>query len=367
MANNILNEGRDTLRKIYEEVKELEQTELREKELVAAEDNTEKALEEKEKAVTKEIVDTIKKRREEIIKTFDVEEDKLNAIAKKTSQKRERYRDGKVSERIQEETADFIEANKQIKTETKKLYKQSKTPGFFNTGLYYTLFMPRNLVDFLWCFLTFAVLFAGIPALIWYFLPKPVNTYKIGLIYLGCILVFGGIYLLIFRTAGTKYRETVAAGNNARQKIRNNKKVIAKISRNIRKDKDDTHYGLENYNAQLEDVRVQLEDLSFKRKDALRVFDDSTRQTVSDEIRNSSQAEIDGYKKRLVELTTELSGVRAYIKQRKIYIAENYEVFLGKEIVDVETLAALLEISEKNQTAVISELIELYKQPVSEN
>lgn len=367
MANNILNEGRDTLRKIYEEVKELGQTELREKELVAAEDNTEKALEEKEKAVVKEITDTIKKRREEIVKTFDVEEDKLNAIAKKTSQKREKYRDGKVSERIQEETADFIEANKQIKIETRKLYKQSKTPGFFNTGLYYTLFMPRNLVDLLWCFLTFAALFAGVPALIWYFLPKPVNTYKIGLIYLGCIIVFGGIYLLIFRTAGTKYREIVAAGNNARQKIRNNKKVISKISRNIRKDKDDTRYGLENYNAKLEDVRVQLEDLSFKRKDALRVFDDSTRQTVSDEIRNSSQAEIDGYKKRLAELTTELSGVRAYIKQRKIYIAENYEVFLGKEMVDAETLAALLEISEKNQAATISELIELYKQPVSEN
>ena len=56
-----------------------------------------------------------------------------------------------------------------------------------------------------------------------------------------------------------------------------------------------------------------------------------------------------------------------YIKQRKIYIAENYEVFLGKEIVDEETLASLLEISEKNPAATISELIELYKQPASEN
>ena len=367
MANNILTEGRDTLRKIYEEVKELGQTEFREKELVAAEDNTEKALEEKEKSVAKEIADTIKKRREEIVKTFDMEEDKLNAIAKKTSQKREKYRDGKVSERIQEETADFIEENKQIKAETRKLYKQSKTPGFFNTGLYYTLFMPKSFLDFLWCFLIFGVLFAGVPALILYFMDKPVRTYIIGLIYVVCILVFGGIYLLIFRTAGTKYRDTVAAGNNARNRIRNNKKVIAKISRNIRKDKDDTHYGLENYNAQLEDVRVQLEDLSLKRKDALKVFDDSTKQTVTEEIRNSSQAELDGYKKRLAELTTELSGVRAYIKQRKIYIAENYEVFLGKEIVEAETLTSLLKISEKNPTATISELIELYKQPISEN
>jgi len=61
MANNILNEGKETLKKIYEEVKDLGQNELREKELMAAEDNTEKALADKEKAVAKEIADNVKK------------------------------------------------------------------------------------------------------------------------------------------------------------------------------------------------------------------------------------------------------------------------------------------------------------------
>ena len=367
MADNILNGGRNTLKKIYEEVKDLSQSEIRERELTAAEDSTENTLEEREKAIAKEAADTIKKRREEIISTFDIEEDKLNAIAKKTNQKKEKYRDGKVSERIQAETAEFIEANEQIKAETRKLYKQSKTPGFFNSGLYYALFMPRSLADFLWCLFTFGLLFGGIPALIWYFLPKPVTAYTIGFIYVGCILIFGGIYLLIFRTAGLKYRDVITAGNNARSKIRNNRKVIAKISKNIIKDKDDTRYGLENYNAQLDDIKTQLEDLAAKRKEALRVFDNSTKQAIADEIKNNNQSEIDNYKSKLAEITTDLSSIRAYIKQRKIYIAENYEVFLGKEIVDEETLASLLEISEKNPAATISELIELYKQPASEN
>ena len=336
MANNILNEGREVLLKIYEEVKELGQSELREKELTEAEDNAEKILAEKEKSVAKEIMDITKKRREEIAQTFDAEEDKLNEIAKKTSQKREKYRDVKVSERIQIETADFIEANKQIKSDTKKLYKQNKTPGFFNSEFYYTLFMPGSIRDFLYCILSFAIL-------------------------------FGGIYMLIFTTSRNKYIEVVNMGNNARNKIKNNKRVIAKISKKIRKDKDDTHYGLENYNAKLEDIKIQLEDLMEKRKEALRVFDDSTRQAVADEIKNGAQAEIDGYKTRLTELAANLSEIRDYIKQRKIYIAENYEAFLGKELVDADTLKALLEISDKNPAATISELIELYKQPVSEN
>ena len=367
MANNILNEGREVLLKIYEEVKELGQSELREKELTEAEDNAEKILAEKEKSVAKEIVDITKKRREEIAQTFDAEEDKLNEIAKKTSQKREKYRDVKVSERIQIETADFIEANKQIKSDTKKLYKQNKTPGFFNSEFYYTLFMPGSIGDFLYCIFSFVILFGGIPALIWYFLPKPVNSYMIALIYVGLIVVFGGLYMLIFTTSRNKYIDVVNMGNNARNKIKNNKRVIAKISKKIRKDKDDTHYGLENYNAKLEDIKIQLEDLMEKRKEALRVFDDSTRQAVADEIKNGAQAEIDGYKTRLTELAANLSEIRDYIKQRKIYIAENYEAFLGKELVDADTLKALLEISDKNSAATISELIELYKQPVSEN
>ena len=62
-----------------------------------------------------------------------------------------------------------------------------------------------------------------------------------------------------------------------------------------------------------------------------------------------------------------MSSIRGNIKQKKIYIAENYEVFLGKEFADAETLKALLDISENNPDASISELIELYRQPVSEN
>lgn len=361
MANNILNEGKEVLQKIYDEVINLKESEIKEKELAKSEDDYEKLLSDKEKSVAKEIADTTKTRREEIAKTFDVEEDKLNEIAKKTNQKRERYRDGKVSERIQTETADFIEANNQIRSDTKKLYKQNKTPRFFNSDIYYTLFMPSSLKDFLYCILTFAMLFVGIPAIVWYFLPKPVSTYMIGLIYVSCIFVFGGLYMLIFSASRTKYRDTINLGNNARHKIKNNKRVIAKISRNIRKDKDDSSYGLENYNARLEDIRLQLEDLSEKRKEALRLFDESTRLAVIEEIKNANQEEIDRCKARLAEISTNLSEIRDYIKQKKIYIAENYEVFLGKNFVQEEILKALIEISEKNPNVSVGEVIEIYK------
>ena len=60
-------------------------------------------------------------------------------------------------------------------------------------------------------------------------------------------------------------------------------------------------------------------------------------------------------------------GVPNATVSAKIFIAENYEVFLSKEIMNTKTLKDLLEINKKNPNASIGELIELYKQPVSEN
>ncbi len=366
MAVNILGEGRETLQRIYDEVKDLENSRSREAELSVFEDETEKLLQDKEKAVAKEIAEVTKKRREEIAATFDSEESKLNSLVKKVSGKREKYRSSKVSERISEETASFIADNKMIKEEAKKLFKQTKTPLFFNSELYYALFMPSSLRDVLVCLLAFVLFFAAVPTAVWYFLLERTQIFLIVLVYLLSVLIFGGIYLRIYAASKTKYKDAIASGNNFRNKIRNNKRVAARISRNIKKDNDDTKYGLEGYNAQLNDLKLQLDELIAKRRESLRVFDENTKLTIAEEIKNVNQAELDGYRQKLESITAELSGIRGYVKQRTIWVAENYEAFLGKENVNVDTLSGMLEISGENAAATIAEILELYKQPKTE-
>lgn len=351
---NLLNEKRDTLLKIYDEVRELEEKKEKEKEISEFQDKTEKALIAKERYVANEIAETVKEKRNGIIKTFDEEDDKLNKLLKKVAQKKDRYREGKVSERIKAETEDYIEENKSMKVEAKKKFKQSKTPSIFNTEFFYTLFMPGYLKDFLWCLFTFVVIFVGIPFFIWYFLEKPVSVYIISLIYLILILVFGGIYLIIFKSS-RKY-PMVTDGNNLRHKIKNNKKLIAKITKNIKKDRDDTQYGLEHYDTQLNDLSSQREELLEKRKIAIKTFDEVTRQTITDEIQNANQPEIDDYKTKLSDCTENLSSLRTDIKKITINIAENYEPFLGD--VTITTISELLKI-ESGDT--IGDIIENYK------
>lgn len=351
---NLLNEGREVLVTIYNEVKELEDKIKKEKELSNLEESTEKALVDKEKSVSDEIMDTLKVKRNGIMKTFDEEENKLNRLLKKVNQKKEKYREGKVSERIKAETEEYIEDNKMIKAEAKKQFKQTKTPGFFNTGFFYTLFMPRGIKDLLICLFTFIVIFAGIPFLIWLFMEKPVEIYIIAIIYLVLIFVFGVLYITIFK-ASRKY-PMVNKGNNFRQKIKNNKKLIAKITKNIKKDKDDTQYGLEHYDAQLEEMTAQREELNEKRKSAIKTFDEVTKQAIASEIQNASQPEIDSYKEKLGEITKELSGIREHIKKLKIKIVEEYEPFLG--YVNMTTISEMLKI-ESGST--VGEVLDNYK------
>lgn len=366
MATNVLGEDKTILGKIRDEVTELEKDIERERALSAKEEGTEAAIESKEKLISGEISDTVKRRREELEETFDTEEKKLDDMSKKVQTKREKMRHGEVSKRIDSETESFYEENRTLKADAKKLFKQEKVPSIWNTGLYYSLFFPRGLTDLLRCLLAFLICFAAIPLGIWSLVPKPTNEFYLVLLYLACIVIFGGLYLLVFTKTRAKYRETLLKGNNIRLKRRNNLKVIGKISKKIKKDKDDSTYGLEDYDRQLEDFSLQREDLNRKKKEALQSFDERTRGSIAEEIRSGYQVETDALAKELTSITEELAVLRERIKERSIFVSENYETFLGKDMVKGSVLNELLLLMEARNLPTIGEAIEAYKQKGNE-
>ncbi len=366
MATSILGEDKSVLEKIMEEVKGLDVDISNEKEFAAKEENLENTLEIREKQIAKEISDTLKARREEIEKTFDEEEKKLNLTSKRIKNKKEKQKDGKISERIKEETESFVIDNKTLQMDAKKLFKQSKVPGIYNTEVYYTLFMPKGIRDILICVTVFLLFFAALPTGMWFMFPEPRKEFLPVVLCLACVVIFGGLYLVIYTASRGKYLQVLNAGSNYRIKRRNNRKIIKKISNNIRKDKDETAYGLEDYNRQLQDLDMQKEDLDRKKKEALKLFDESTKISITEEIKARSIGEIEKLKNELTESTTELINLREIIKQKKIYIAENYEVFLGKENVNTQVLSEIGAIMEESGFNTIGEALEAYSRKKNE-
>lgn len=132
MAENILNEGKETLGIIRDKVMGQEEAMERVTKLAAEEEKNERALSIRKKQVKEEIASTLKERRAGVASSFDEEDAKLVKFIQAENGKRTKVRNGQVTDRIDTETADLKTKNESLAAEAKKLYKDTKTPGFFN-------------------------------------------------------------------------------------------------------------------------------------------------------------------------------------------------------------------------------------------
>ena len=363
MERNILAAGKETLLEIREQVLELDSCRIKADELTQEENKLDRAVTQRGKQMNDEITDTIKKRRNEVMVTFQKEEGKLQDRQKKLRAKKEKYKSSKMSERMKTETATYEEENRELATEARAAFKQSRTPRILNTSLYYGLFMPKGGKDFLICLVTFVILFVLIPMGLHQALPEVITKFwwHWVLIYVMLILLFGGLYVWIHNTTKAKYGDILVKGRRIRGRIRLNKRTMAKIRHQIRKDKDESVYGLEHFDEEIAAAQQEAKDLAQRKKEALAYFESTTSSTIAEEIRGRIQPEIDRMQEEHESVRQALKAIQDKVKQKSLYVAENYEALLGKEFVNATVLSHLLELMEQGRAENIGAALALYK------
>ena len=90
---------------------------------------------------------TLKKRRNEIVRTYDTELDKQKEQLRTVKGKREKAKNQGIKERISEETAALRKENNAILSQIKTDFKNNNVPGICNTNLFYSLFCPSTFGD----------------------------------------------------------------------------------------------------------------------------------------------------------------------------------------------------------------------------
>lgn len=355
---NVLSGGIETLETIKNQVLDLDASREQNDTLQAEEKRLERAITEKQREVEEEIAATIKKRRDLVASSFEELTDKTKDKIKKVRNKREKHKDAKVSERIDGETAHLLEENNNIRKEIKTTAKTNRVPKLFTNGFYFSLFLPSKAADW-FCILAMMLLcFLAIPCGIYFFLlPEQKIMYLIG-IYLLCIVFFFGVYQWINAASKAKYRDILVQIKHFRNQIRANKSKMNAIEKRIRKDKDESAYGLDDYNAQMQELETTLQDNEAKKVEALRIFDQETSQIVISEIRAKYQGELDGLQTEITGVKQQLKDLDTKIAELSLLIANRYEAFLGKENVRVERIDELMEHMRTNQIATVSEALQ---------
>jgi len=362
MDGNILSGGVEELNTVKEILLELNGYKDNNDVLVSGEAKLDKIIQSKEKAISDEITSTTKKRKEEIETTYNEQIEKTRTRIKKIRGKKEKSKNVKKSERILEETTDLREEHKQLLLDSKAIFKQNQIPSFCNTKLFYSLFMPKGIGDFFIIGLSLILILLIIPCAIFFLLLPEKNMIYLVLVYFIIVVVFGSIYMIIENNTKDKHRDSINKVQVIRFQIIENKKKRNKIKKMILKDRDESSYGLEKFNQELQELDNEANVISDQKKDALTIFENTTRFVIGEEIKARYQEELAGLKKEYDRVYAEIKKIEDKIKKLSIEIVMDYEAYLGKEFMTVEKLDHLVNLMTSNNLKTISEAITLYKE-----
>lgn len=351
------------LKDAKEAVLELSEFTRKEEALKQEEDRLEKLLEAERKAVADAIALTVKKRREEMSSSYDNEIDKIQEKLKKIRAKREKAKNQGMQERIGEETEELHTYNRELKVRMKTLFQKERVPRLCSGVFYYSLYFPRGLKELLTLLITLTVCFFLIPYGAYTLLGGNKTFYLVGL-YIVCILVFGGLYVFVGNATKGRHPEALREGRTIRNLIKSNNRKIRVITGSIKKDKDEGNYNLEKYDDEIAQLNQDLTVTAGKKKEALNTFENVTRTIIVDEITGNSKAKLDRLTADYEEAADRLRYTETMVKEKKIYITDTYESYVGKEFLHADRLEELRRILDGKEAGNISEAIEIYKDRV---
>lgn len=360
MSNAILHGGIDELNIIKEHVIELSGYQERNAELLKEESRLDKLIAGKEKDRNDEAENTLKKRKSELVETYESQLATLNARNKKIKAKKEKDKGIKVSERISEETAELREKNKGLALEIKTKLKTEKTPKICNTTLFYALFMPKGMGELFLFLLSLLVVFLAIPFGIYLlFFAQKFGELALAVIYVIMILLVGSVYLAINNKIKEPHLDTIRAVRLLRNQYRRNNKNIQDIQKGIKNDADESPYGLERYDDELQELAAEINRVTEEEKQALNTFEAETAPQIKAEINSRYAEELTSLKETYAEACENQKATEDKIKEISLMMSKQYEAYIGKDMLTVQKLDKLISRISKGEANDIGEALAL--------
>lgn len=365
--DNVFNENVDYLLEAQKVIKGLDTLKAKAEELNNKDKRLKKSIANEEKSIADEIASTLKKRKAEITDSYDEQIDANRNKIKNIKNKRDKEKSLKVGERVELETADIKEENRQLKVEMKTLFKKNRVPGFCNNGFYYSLFMPKGFGEVVTLILSILVGVAGLPALVLFLLKtfafkeKTLPEILSIVIVAGIIVVIFALYFLLFNVTKLRHRDILADGRQIRDKVKANNKNIKAIKNAINKDKDESGYGLDSYDSKLSQLEAEGEGISKDKQDALTVFENSTKNVIIQEINGRRLGKLENMKSDALTNEQDITALESQISDMTLAITNQYEAFLGKEFCKSEKLDDLIALMEDGSASTVSEAMAAYK------
>ena len=368
MTSEMRQQGKESMAYLISARNEIASLEKMKKSLDALkveERRLQKSIGSEEKSIEDEIRQTVQRKRDEIESNFDGHLKENKEKEKRLLVRRAKKKNEKVNERVKEETADLRLENKKLATEMDTLFKQNRVPRLCNSKLYYSLFMTKGIVEFLEFLAAIFICIVVIPGL---FCIAAEETFLAGMknlklyyiiIFLGTIVLFFFVYILILNSTKVKYHSVLVEGRKIKDKVKANEKTIKAITNSVRKDKDESHYNLQKYDKKLEEIREEAKSILDKRQVELTKFEEVEKETITESIRNRRRDGLELIKKKYEENNEKIELCEKAIAEKQKVI-EDYKKRIGESYMEYDVLQDLITIIEEEDAVTIEDAIQFY-------
>lgn len=369
MPENVFNEKEDYLIGARNEVVKRDDMASELDEMRSYQKKLNRSIASEEKSIADEIATTIKKRQQEISDTYDERLDDNRTRKKKVASKRDKKKNQRIKERIEEETKEIRENTRELEVEMKTLLKKNKVPSFVSSKLFFTMFMPRGIGEVAGMLLGFLIYFAGVPALVMFVIRQLVLKDKEDInMAFWCALVVAFvvfiqliIYFLIYSSTKLRHQSVVAQARSIRDKIKANGRQADAIRNAINKDKDESVYNLESYDEKLASLEQEADAIGVEKQEALKVFEEETKQVIIDEINGRRLPTLEDMKREKRELEEKIAKGEKMYSDIVLQITNQYASYLGEDLCKQDKLSDLIALMEAGEAETVSEAISLYK------
>jgi hypothetical protein len=200
-----------------------------------------------------------------------------------------------------------------------------------------------------------------LPYLVVYKFLLPSGALYLVFIYIVTVIVFGGLYLLVNSFTKEKHSDAVIDIRAIRAKQAKNQKHIDAIAKEIRKDKDESSYGLDNFTGELEELEKELMDIAEEKKEAMVEFETKTKVVIEGKIRATKKDEFDTLKATRVQTYEEQKQAEEKVKLFSLEILNKYETYIGKDMMTISKVDNLIQIVQTGQASTVEEAIAIYQ------
>lgn len=366
-SENVFQENQEYLIKAKELVTAIDDMQDSLDQARVSQKKTARSIAQEEKSLSEEISSTLKNRKNEIEDGYDEQLTANGAKIRQLVSRKDKKKNERMGSRIENETADLNESNRQLRLQAKELYKQNHVPGFCNTGFFYCMFCPSGAGE-IFNLLLLIVAFCGcLPALVCAVLSYTVYSTGVHVlayvvIALSIVIVEFVIYFILFNATKVKYLDVIKEGRRLRNKVRANNKQIKVIRNSITRDKDESVYNLGKYDEKIKELEAEREEISNRKMEAVKVFENDTKQVITNEITSRRQPKIDELKAELRELDEKINSMESDLSDMQTHLTDGYVTFLGRDLCTEEKLSDLINIMVEGQASTVSGAIEIYKE-----